>query len=364
MSKIKVAIAGVGNCASSLIQGIQYYKSLSKEDAKGIMNYDIGGYLPGDIEIVAAFDIDERKIGKPLHQAIFAPPNCTNKLVEQMEEIPVIVKKGPLYDGLSPHMESYPESRRFKISAELDCDVVMELKNSGAEILLNYLPVGSFKATQFYAESAIAAGVAFINCIPVFIGSDPKWVNRFAEAGLPVIGDDIKTQMGATILHRILSRLFQERGVEIVHTYQLNIGGNTDFMNMLNRDRLSMKKVSKTEAVQSQLDVPLTEENIHIGPSDYIPWLHDNKICYLRLEGKQFGGVPVYIDVKLSVEDSPNSAAVVIDVIRCCKLALDRGITGAIPSIAAYSMKHPYVQYTDDEARIRLKQFIAGEIEK
>jgi myo-inositol-1-phosphate synthase len=364
LSNIKVAIVGVGNCASALLQGITYYKTRSDEDGVGLMHPSIGGYLPGDIEIVAAFDIDDRKVGKALHEAIFAHPNCTKAFVEQIEESSVIVKMGHLLDGMSPHMNSYPLKKRFLVSNQPGCDVISELRNSGAEILVNFLPVGSVKAAEFYAECALQAGVAFINCIPVFIGSDPDWVARFEKAGLPVIGDDIKSQLGATITHRVLASLCEERGVRIDHTYQLNIGGNTDFLNMLNRERLAMKKVSKTEAVQSQLEVPLEEENIHIGPSDYVPWMNDNKVCYVRMEGTQFGGVKFHLDLKLSVEDSPNSAGVVIDLIRCCKLALDRGISGALPSVAAYTMKHPLVQYTDEEARVRMEQFIDGDIEK
>jgi myo-inositol-1-phosphate synthase len=364
LSKIRVAIVGVGNCASALLQGITYYKTRRDEDGAGLMHPSIGGYLPEDIEVVAAFDIDDRKVGKPLHEAIFAPPNCTKVFAEQVEASPVIVKKGHLLDGMSDHMDSYPLERRFLLSAQPECDVVSELRDSGAQLLVNFLPVGSLRAAEFYAECALKAGLAFINCIPVFIGSDPVWVDRFEQAGLPIIGDDIKSQLGATITHRILTRLCEERGVRIDHTYQLNIGGNTDFLNMLNRDRLSMKKVSKTEAVQSQLGRPLEEENIHVGPSDYVPWLHDNKVCYVRIEGTQFGGVKFHLDFKLSVEDSPNSAGVVIDLIRCCKLALDRGISGALPSVAAYTMKHPPVQYADEEARIRTEQFILGEIER
>lgn len=362
VSEIKVAIAGVGNCASALLQGIQYYKTCRNQGQVGLMHPSIGGYAAGDIKVVAAFDIDQRKVGKPLHEAIFALPNCTKVFVNEMESSSVIVKRGRLHDGMASHMEAYPADRRFLLSEQAECDVVSELKNSGAQILLNFLPVGSVKATEYYAESALQAGVAFINCIPVFIASDPSWVARFASAGLPVIGDDIKSQLGATIIHRMLTRLCEERGVRVDRTYQLNVGGNTDFLNMLNRDRVSMKKVSKTEAVQSQLEIPLKEEEIHIGPSDYIPWLNDNKVCHVRLEGTQFGGMKVNLDLKLSVEDSPNSAGVVIDLIRCCKIALDRGISGTVTSVAAYTMKHPLIQYTDEEARILMEQFIAGEM--
>ncbi len=364
MAKIKVAVVGLGNCASSFIQGIEYYKSIKANRLPGLMHDEIGGYLPDDIEVVAAFDIDERKVGNPLHEAVLAAPNCTQVFAKSIQPSSVIVKKGPVLDGVSDHLQLYPADRRFQVSAKEACDVVAELKESGAEIMLNYLPVGSVLATEFYARSALQAGVAFINCIPVFIGSDPEWIRKFEQAGLPIIGDDIKAQVGATIIHRVLTKLFEDRGVQIDRTYQLNIGGNTDFLNMLNAERLAMKKTSKTEAVLSQMDVPLETKNIHIGPSDYVPWLNDNKVCYIRMEGTQFGGVKVDLDVKLSVEDSPNSAAVVMDAVRCCKLALDRGIAGALPSVAAYTMKHPLHQFSDETARLRMEQFIEGVIER
>ncbi|EMT53418.1 inositol-3-phosphate synthase [Brevibacillus borstelensis] len=357
---IKVAIVGVGNCASALLQGITYYKHRSIGEDEGLIHRSIGGYLPGDIEVVAAFDVDSRKVGKPLHEAVFAPPNCTNVFVREIDQSPVMVKMGHLLDGMSQHMHMYPVEKRFHLSNEPACDVVEELKSSGAEMVINFLPVGSLEASKFYAEAALEAGAGFINCIPVFIGSDPVWVEKFEKAGLPIIGDDIKSQVGATIIHRVLTRLFAERGVKIDHTYQINIGGNTDFLNMLNRDRVTMKRVSKTEAVQSQLETPLHEEDIYIGPSDYISWLQDNKVCYVRMEGTQFGGNKISVELKLSVEDSPNSAGVVIDLIRCCKLALDRGIAGALTSVAAYTMKHPLVQYTDEAARSLLEAFIEG----
>ncbi|QQE72617.1 inositol-3-phosphate synthase [Brevibacillus composti] len=359
MPSIKAAIVGVGNCASALLQGISYYKSRST-DASGLIHPSIGGYEPGDIEIVAAFDIDDRKVGTPLHQAIFAAPNCTKVFAADVEESTVVVKMGHLLDGISSHMDSFAEERRFRPSSLPPCDIVRELRESGAEMLINFLPVGSVEATEHYASCALEAGVAFINCIPVFIASDPKWADKFEQAGLPLIGDDIKSQLGATIIHRVLTRLCEERGIRINRTYQLNIGGNTDFLNMLNRERVAMKKISKTEAVQSQLETPLAEEHIHVGPSDYIPWLKDNKICHIRIEGSQFGGADVKLDVKLSVEDSPNSAGIVIDVIRCCKLALERRLSGSILPVAAYAMKHPLVQCTEEEARVLLGQFIQG----
>lgn len=364
MAKIKVAVAGLGNCASSFIQGLEYYKTSKENELPGLMHEEIGGYYPGDIEVVAAFDIDERKVDKPLNEAVLAEPNCTHVFAENIQPSSVIVKKGPVLDGVSDHLKDYPADRRFQVSETEECDVVSELKDSGAEILLNYLPVGSVRATEFYANSALQAGVAFINCIPVFIGSDPEWIDKFKQAGLPIVGDDIKTQVGATIIHRVLTKMFTDRGVRMDRTYQLNIGGNTDFLNMLNPERLSMKKTSKTEAVQSQMENPLATHNIHIGPSDYVPWLNDNKICYIRIEGTQFGGMKVELDVKLSVEDSPNSAAVVMDAVRCCKLALDRGTAGALTSVAAYTMKHPPQQVSDETARWHMEQFIKGDRER
>lgn len=365
MGKIKVAIIGVGNCASSLIQGIYYYKGKDEEDAIGLMHWDIGGYKPEDIEVVAAFDVDKRKVGKDLSRAIFAPPNCTKIFCENIPWMDVEVSMGPVLDGVAPHMREYDEKYTFSVADEEPADVVGVLEESGAEILLNYLPVGSEKATRYYAKCALEAGTAFINNMPVFIASDPKWASRFEKAGLPVIGDDIKAQIGATITHRTLTQLFKNRGVRLDRTYQLNTGGNTDFLNMLNRDRLHSKKKSKTEAVQSILgDERLDPENIHIGPSDYVPWQKDNKICYLRMEGRIFGDVPMNLELRLSVEDSPNSAGCVIDAIRCCKLALKRGIAGPLTSISAYTMKHPPIQYPDNEAAKLVDKFINGEIER
>lgn len=367
MGKIAAAIFGVGNCASSLVQGVHYYASgAARRDEKslGLMHLDVAGYTPSDIDFVAAFDIDKRKVGKPLHQAIFARPNCTMKFVDMPCPDGVTVKMGNVLDGVSPHMESYPDDRRFLPASRKSVDVAAELRKSGAQIALCYLPVGSEKAVRFYAEQCLKAGVAFVNCIPVFIASSSEWAARFKRAGLPIAGDDIKAQIGATILHRTLARLFTDRGVKIDRTYQLNTGGNTDFLNMLNHDRLASKRISKTDAVQSQLDTALEWENIHIGPSDYVPWQNDNKVCFLRIEGREFAGVPVELECRLSVEDSPNSAGVVIDVIRCAKLALDRGISGPLTSISAYAMKHPPVQYSDTRARELVEQFIAGAIER
>ncbi|MDD3246692.1 MAG: inositol-3-phosphate synthase [Methanosarcina sp.] len=366
MKKIKIAIAGIGNCASSLIQGIEYYKAEDK-DPIGLMHRDIGGYGPSDIKVVAAFDIDARKVGKDVSEAIFAPPNCTAAFCPDIPLSGVKVKMGKVLDGVSDHMKNYGENYTFVVSREPETtkeEIVKELKDSGAEMLLNYLPVGSEEAVHFYAECALEAGVAFINNMPVFIASNPEWAKRFEEKNIPVIGDDIKAQLGATITHRILADLFEKRGVRLERTYQLNTGGNTDFLNMLNRDRLVSKRESKTEAVQSVLSHRLADENIHIGPSDYVAWQKDNKVCFLRMEGKIFGDVPMNLELRLSVEDSPNSAGVVIDAIRCCKLALDRGIGGVLYSPASYFMKHPAIQYPDDEAYRRTEDFIAGTRER
>ncbi|MDD2438885.1 MAG: inositol-3-phosphate synthase [Methanosarcinaceae archaeon] len=366
MKKIKIAITGIGNCASSLIQGIEYYKNEKKEPI-GLMHRDLGGYGPQDIEVVAAFDIDARKVGKDLAEAIFAPPNCTTVFCQAVPTTGVKVKMGQLLDGVSEHMNKYAEDRTFLPAAESEAtkeEVVKELKASGAEMLLNYLPVGSEKAARFYAECALEAGIGLINNMPVFIASDPEWASRFEAKKLPIIGDDVKAQLGATITHRILADLFEKRGVRLDRTYQLNTGGNTDFLNMLNRDRLASKRVSKTDAVQSVLSKPLAEENIHIGPSDYVAWQKDNKLCFLRMEGRLFGDVPMNLELRLSVEDSPNSAGVVIDAIRCCKLALERGIGGVLYSPSSYFMKHPAKQYPDAEAYRRTEEFIAGERER
>ena len=361
MNTIKIAIAGLGNCASSLIQGIEYYKSKNSEDAIGLMHWDVGGYKPFDIEVVAAFDIDKRKVGKDISEAIFAPPNCTTVFCSDIPKKDVKVTMGQIMDGVSEHLEEYDEKYKFVPSDEKEStkeDVVNILKDSGAEILLNYLPVGSEQAARFYAECALEAGVGYINNMPVFIASDPEWAQKFEKKGIPIIGDDIKAQLGATITHRTLVDLFQKRGVLLEKTYQLNTGGNTDFLNMLNRSRLSSKKTSKTEAIQSILNSRLDDENIHVGPSDYVPWQKDNKVCYLRMEGKLFGDVPMNLEMRLSVEDSPNSAGVVIDAIRCCKLALDRGKSGVLYSPSAYFMKHPPEQYSDDEAYRMTNEFI------
>jgi myo-inositol-1-phosphate synthase len=360
MTRIKIAIVGVGNCASSLLQGIQYYQE-KPHDVIGLLHWDIGGYQPGDISVVAAFDIDQRKVGKDVHAAIFALPNCTTVFCPDLPPAGVTVQMGKILDGVSPHMQEYDDTYTFVLADQEEPSaeaVVKSIKDSGAKILLNYLPVGSEDATRFYAECALQAGVAFINSMPVFIASDPIWARRFEERRLPLIGDDIKAQLGATITHRMLTDLFKKRGVKLERTYQLNTGGNTDFLNMLNHRRLASKKVSKTEAVQSVSAQRLDDENIHIGPSDYVPWQKDNKVCFLRMEGKIFGGVAMNLELRLSVEDSPNSAGVVIDAIRCAKLALNRGQGGILDAPSAYFCKHPPRQYTDDEAFQMLEAFI------
>lgn len=361
MGMIKVAIAGVGNCASSLIQGIFYYGAKSPAEAIGLMHYDLGGFRPGDIDIVAAFDIDRRKVGRDVNDAIFALPNCTRVFFPDLPRSGVTVSMGRILDGLSDHMRDYEDRYTFvpADASEPDRKTVVDiLKHSGAQILLNYLPVGSQAATEFYAECALEAGLALVNNIPVFIASNPQWARRFEEKNLPLIGDDIKSQLGATITHRVLTDLFHKRGVKLERTYQLNTGGNTDFLNMLNRHRLISKKESKTEAVQSVAARRLDRENIHIGPSDYVPWQKDNKVCFIRMEGRLFGDVPMEIELRLSVEDSPNSAGVAIDAIRCAKLALDRGQGGTLEGPSAYFCKHPPRQVTDDEAYGLTEAFI------
>ncbi|HJO61980.1 MAG TPA: inositol-3-phosphate synthase [Desulfobacterales bacterium] len=362
MNRIKIAIAGVGNCASSLVQGIHYYQDKKREDAIGLMHWEIGGFKPGDIETVAAFDINKRKVGKDVTEAIFAPPNCTTVFCDNLPASGVNVHMGPILDGFSLHMREYEDKYTFVPAnlPELDqTEIVRILNDSGAEILLNFMPVGSEQAACFYAECALEAGVAFINNIPVFIASNPHWAKRFADKNLPLIGDDIKSQLGATITHRVLMDLFKKRGVKLERTYQLNTGGNTDFLNMLNQHRLKSKKESKTEAVQSVTASRLNNENIHIGPSDYVPWQKDNKVCFIRMEGKLFGDVAMDLELRLSVEDSPNSAGVAIDAIRCAKLALDCALGGVLEAPSAYLCKHPPRQFTDDQAFQMIENFIA-----
>ncbi len=366
MDKIKIGILGVGNCASSLLQGIEYYKNKNSKEAIGLMHWDIGGYKPYDIEVVAAFDIDKRKVGKDVSKAIFELPNCTTVFCNNVPKANVKVKMGKILDGFANHMKDYDDKYTFILSDEKETskeDIIKVLKESGVEMLLNYLPVGSEETTRFYADCALKSGAAFINNMPVFIASNPEWADRFKEKGIPLIGDDVKAQLGATITHRVLSDLFKKRGVKLERTYQLNTGGNTDFLNMLNRSRLASKKRSKTEAVQSVLGKRLEAEDIHIGPSDWVPWQKDNKVCFIRMEGKLFGNVPMNLELRLSVEDSPNSAGVAIDAIRCCKLAFKRGQGGVLYSPSAYFMKHPPQQFTDDEAYRMTEEFIAGKRE-
>jgi len=358
--KIKVAIAGVGNCANSLVQGVEYYRARQGAALEGIMRHSIGGYQCGDIEFVAAFDVDRRKVGRPLEEAIFAKPNCTRIFQSALPVSNVIVQAGPLLDGVAAHMADYPDDAAFRPVDLEPTDIAAALRASGAEVLLCYLPVGSEQAVRHYARACLDARVAMINCIPVFLASDPAWAGQFRDAGVPIIGDDIKSQVGATIVHRALARLFSDRGVSIDRTYQLNTGGNTDFLNMLERNRLKSKKISKTESVQSQLDERLEARDIHVGPSDYVPWQGDNKVCFIRLEGRGFGDAPVELELRLSVQDSPNSAGVVIDAIRCVKLALERGEAGPLVAPSAYYMKSPPRQLRDSVALDACNAFIDG----
>jgi myo-inositol-1-phosphate synthase len=363
MKPIRIAIAGVGNCASSLLQGLAYYAKPPHNGhaASGLLHPRVGPYTPGDVKVVAAFDVDARKVGKPLEAACTAAPNCTTQFLKRFPKYGVRVAMGPVLDGIAPHMRQYPAGQTFVLAKARPDNVAAILKQSGAEILLNYLPVGSQRATEAYAEACLEAGVSLINCIPVFIVSDPKWGARFAARGIPIIGDDVKGQVGATILHRTLAELFRERGAVIDRTYQLNVGGNTDFLNMLNQDRLKMKKISKTEAVQSVLGKRLDTSEIHIGPSDYVPWQHDRKVCFLRIEGRGFGDCPIEIEARLSVEDSPNSAGMTIDAIRCLRLARDRRLRGPILSISAWTMKHPPKPMRDEQAAQLVEAFIRGD---
>jgi myo-inositol-1-phosphate synthase len=355
--KIRVAVTGVGNCASALIQGIEYYRHHPAEDL-GLMHRELGGYLPEDLDIVAAFDVDRRKVGRPLQEAVLAPPNCIRPIWPNLPDYGVLVQMGPVLDGVAPHMREFPPERTFVVADEEPVAVDTVLKETRADIMVNYLPVGSGEATRYYAGCCLRAGVSLINCMPEFIASDPAWARQFEEKGIPLIGDDIKSQVGATIIHRVLARLFEERGAKIQRTYQLNTGGNTDFLNMLERNRLINKKISKTAAVQSQLSTPLADEDIHIGPSDYVPWQGDNKVCFLRIEAVNFCGVPLELEARLSVQDSPNSAGVVIDAIRFCQVARNRGEAGVLLPASAYLMKHPPRQMAEDEARRLLEVYL------
>ena len=359
MGKIKVAIIGVGNCASSLVQGIHQYVELPDDtDVPGVMHNKIGDYRIEDIEVVAAFDIDENKVGKDLSEAIFTKPNNTLKFAD-VPRLGVPVERGMTHDGIGKYV-----SHLVKKSPHSTANISGILKEREVDVVINYLPVGSEMATKWYVEQVLDARCAFVNCIPVFIAREDYWRGRFEDRGIPIIGDDIKSQVGATILHRLLTRLFEDRGATIDNTYQLNFGGNTDFLNMLERERLVSKKISKTGSVTSQMDDGIDPEHIHIGPSDHVPWLQDRKWCYIRMEGKLFGGAPINLEAKLEVWDSPNSAGVVVDAIRCAKLALDRGVEGAIYGPSAYFMKSPPKQYTDDDAREMVEDFIAGKDKK
>jgi myo-inositol-1-phosphate synthase len=361
---LRIAIIGVGNCASSLVQGASFYRGASAETAVGLMHWEIGGYRPGDLEVAAAFDVDLRKVGKDVAEAIFEKPNCTAVFCDRVPKTGVRVHMGPVLDGISDHFGGYPEERRFVVSDQKEAsreEVVALLRDARVDVLVNYLPVGAERAARFYAECALEARIAVVNCIPVFLASDPEFAARFSAAGVPILGDDIKAQLGATITHRALVDLFAKRGVEIDRTYQLNTGGNTDFLNMLNRSRLASKKISKTEAVQAVARERIADENIHVGPSDYVPWQNDNKVCFLRIEGRLFGNVPMNLELRLSVEDSPNSAGVAIDAIRCAKLAADRGLGGPIEAPSAFFMKHPPRQWNDDEAHRLTEAFVRGE---
>lgn len=358
MTQIRLAIAGVGNCASSLVQGIFHYGDES--DAVGLMHGTLGGYAVSDLEPVCAFDVDERKTGTDLGQALFSEPNCTERFADVPEEVGAPVYRGPSIDGVAEHTQDHDESGRIVVDTESEAvDVAEKLQDHDVDVLVCYLPVGATDAVEYYANAALEAGVGFVNAIPEFIASDADWAARFEEAGLPVVGDDIKSQLGATITHRSLVQLFADRGVELRNTYQLNVGGNTDFLNMLDRSRLDNKKTSKTAAVNDLLDEPLDPENIHIGPSDYVEFLDDQKTAFLHMEGEKFGGAEVELDVRLRVKDSPNSAGSAVDAIRCAKIALDRGVGGALLGPSAFTMKHPPQQLTDEEAKRRMEAFAA-----
>jgi myo-inositol-1-phosphate synthase len=358
MGKIRVAIVGVGNCASSLVQGVSFYDSAGGPDfVPGLMHPDLGGYRPSDIEFSAAFDVHAGKVGQDLAHAIYAEPNNTIRFAD-VAPLGVTVQRGATHDGIGSYLADVipPAPGRPK-------DVAKILRDTGTDVVVSYLPVGSENATRWYVEQVLEAGCAFVNCVPVFIASNPEWERRFAERGLPIIGDDIKSQVGATIVHRVLTDLFRKRGVRLDRTYQLNFGGNTDFLNMLERERLQSKKISKTQAVTSQLGNPMKASDVHVGPSDHVPWLADRKWCYIRMEGTTFGNVPLNCELKMEVWDSPNSAGVVIDAIRCAKLALDRGVGGAVLAPSSYFMKSPPQQFTDDEAHELVEAFIRGDAE-
>ncbi len=360
MKAINLAIAGVGNCASALVQGLAYYRSNSDEAPAGLMHSSIGTWSAADIKVVAAFDVDRRKVGRSLEEAVFAKPNCARVFQSALPMSGVVVQMGPILDGIAPHMAEYDDDRSFRPADADPVNIAEALRRLGAEMLLCYLPVGSEQAVRHYAQACLDAKVAMINCMPVFIASDPQWAERFRAARIPIIGDDVKSQLGATIVHRMLTRLFTERGVRIDRTYQLNTGGNTDFLNMIERSRNKSKKKSKTDSVQSQFDTPLEGSLIHIGPSDYVPLQGDNKVCFIRIEGRGFGEVPIELELRLSVQDSPNSAGVVIDAIRCAKLGLERGLGGPLVAPCAFYMKSPPQQMRDADAYDLCNAFIEG----
>ncbi len=361
--KIRLAIVGVGNCASSLVQGLTYYKNSKEESIVGLMHPQLGGYSISDIEVVAAFDVNETKVGKDLSEAILAYPNNT-KTFAKVSKIGVTVQKTKVLDGIGEYVKDV-----VKVSKKADVDPVAILKKAKADVLVNYLPVGSQRAVEYWADVCLKAKVGMVNCVPVFIATDKKWAKKFTDAGVPIVGDDIKSQVGATIVHRVLANLFMDRGMPIDKTYQLNVGGNTDFQNMLERSRLKSKKLSKTQAVTSQMnlhgvDTLPDSENVYIGPSDWVPWLQDNKVAFIRIESRHFGDVPMHVELRLSVEDSPNSAGVVIDAVRCCKLALDSGVGGPLVGPSSYFMKSPPQQFTDSDAKQKVEDFIASNLQK
>ncbi len=355
---IRIAVAGVGNCASSLVQGVHAFRA--DPSMVGLMRPELGGWSAGDIEVVAAFDVDARKVGRPLHEALAAAPNCTT-VFHPLPAGGVEVVMGHALDGVAGHMADHPDERAFRMADAEPVDIAQTLRDAEVDVLISYMPVGANEAAKHYARACLEAGTAMVNCSPCFVASHPEWAQRFDEAGLPIVGDDIKSQFGATFAHRVLTRAMGDRGIRILRTYQLNIGGNTDFLNMLDRSRLASKKLSKTEAVQSQLDARLPDEDIHVGPSDYVPWLRDQKVATIRIEAEGFGGVPMQLDLRLSVEDSPNSAGVVIDAIRCAALARRRGISGVLEAPSAWFMKSPPRQMRDEEAERQLDRFIVGE---
>ncbi|MCP4646884.1 MAG: inositol-3-phosphate synthase [bacterium] len=362
MGKIKCGVVGVGNCFAGLYQGLQYYKEHSEKEVIGLMHQEMAGYRTQDIEFVSAFDVGANKVGKTLDEATYAYPNMVNWI--KLPKSDVIVQESPVLDGVGKYVEDVIKPVTNKSPDQLKEDIKKHIEETGTEVIVSYLPVGSQKAAEFWAEMCLETGVAFVNCMPVFIASDPEWEKRFREKKVPVIGDDIKGQIGATIVHRVLAKLTQDRGAELDKTYQLNVGGNTDFQNMLERTRLESKKVSKTESVQSQMKNRIPDENIHIGPSDHVPFLKNTKLCFLYIEGRQWADIPYKIDLKLDVDDKANSAGIVVDAVRAAKIALDRGYGGAIESASAYLMKHPPVQMSDPEAKSALEYFIMGKEQK